>query len=124
MAKAIADKPFGRPTTYKNEYCQQLVDHMAEGFSFETFAATIDCNRDTLYEWCKVHKEFSDAKKDGMDKSQIYFEKLGKAAMLGKIEGFSASVWIFSMKNRFRWQDKVEISGGDETKPLVLAYKS
>lgn len=115
---------FGRPSLYREEYCQQLVDHMAEGFSFETFAATIDTHRDTLYEWCKVHPNFSDAKRTGTDKCQAYFEKLGKAAMLGKIDGFSSAVWIFSMKNRFRWQDKVEISGGDESKPLVLAYKS
>ena len=122
MAKAKRLR--GQPTSYKPEYCQLVIDQMAEGFSFETFAATIDTHRDTLYNWCKLFPDFSDAKKAGMDKSQVYFEKLGKAAMLGKIDGFSAAVWVFSMKNRFRWQDKVEISGGDETKPLVLAYKS
>ena len=121
---ARAKRLRGQPTTYREEYCDALVKHMAEGFSFETFAATIDTHRDTLYNWCKLFPDFSDAKKEGMDKSQVYFEKLGKAAMLGKIDGFSSAVWIFSMKNRFRWQDKVEISGGDETKPLVLAYKS
>jgi len=34
-------------------------------------------------------------------------------------------VWIFDLKNRFHWKDKVEVSGSsdEEAKPLILAYK-
>ena len=35
-----ADKernPVGRPTKYKPEYCEMLIEHMSEGLSFESF---------------------------------------------------------------------------------------
>lgn len=81
---------------------------MSQGFGFESYAAVIDVNSDTLYEWAKVHPEFSEAKKVAYDKSLRKFEQIGMAAMLGKIKGFQASVWIFTMKNRFGWSDQPE----------------
>lgn len=95
----------GRPTKYKKEYCQGLIDHMSQGWGFETYAAVINVNPDTLYEWAKVHPEFSEAKKVAFVKSQMKFEQIGMAAMLGKIKNFQPSVWVFTMKNRFGWSD-------------------
>lgn len=35
------------------------------------------------------------------------------AGIVGKIPGFNASVWIFNMKNRFKWRDRhdIEVQG-------------
>lgn len=98
----------GQPTKYRHEYCEQLIKHMSEGLSFESFAGTIGTHRDTLYEWCKVHEKFSDAKKQGRDISLLWWEKIGRAAVAGKVAGFSAAAWIFSMKNKHMWVDKTE----------------
>lgn len=99
----------GRPTDYKPEYCQMLIDHMAEGFSFESFAAVVKVNRDTLYNWVAIHPDFSDAKKSGFDESRLTWEKIGRD-IAKKGEG-NATAFIFNMKNRFRedWNDKQTI---------------
>ena len=34
-------KKVGRPTDYKKEYCELLIEHMAAGFSFESFAGKL-----------------------------------------------------------------------------------
>lgn len=95
---------------YKPEYCQMLVDHMSEGFSFETFAAKINVCRDTLYEWVKQHPEFAKAKKIAFDKCQMWWEQAGKEGMFmgGKDNPFQSAIWNFNMSARFRWSQKSE----------------
>lgn len=116
----------GRPSLYKPEYCKALIDHLASGLSFESFAATIDVNRDTLYEWEKVHPAFSDARKIGTEKSLIFWEKMGLTGALGKIKGFQPAVYIFTMKNRFRWTDRQETThaGGVEVTGPTVVFKT
>ena len=97
-------KKLGRPSDYKTEYCQMLVDHMRNLHSFESFAADIGVNRDTLYEWCKVHPDFSDAKKRGRSYLLKGLENVGKGLMTGKIKG-NVAAWIFYMKNTTSWRD-------------------
>lgn len=120
--KAVAEKPaveketLGRPSKYKPEYCQGLIDHMGAGLSFESFAAVIRVHRDTLFEWDKVHPEFSDAKKIAVLACQLFWENLGIKYILNESESFgegqskstslNSAVWIFNMKNRFKWRDK------------------
>lgn len=66
-------KKEGRPTDYSKEILEKALeyidvtqDEVTEGKikvnlpSIEGLATYIDVNRDTVYEWCKVHKEFSD----------------------------------------------------------------
>ena len=81
-----------------------LVDHMSKGLSIESFAGVISVNIDTLYEWVKVHHEFSEAKKIGTAKSLLKFEALGIANLQNK--NFNNTIWIYQMKcrfNKFGW---------------------
>lgn len=97
----------GRPTLYKKEYCQMLIDHMAQGFSYTTFSAVIDVCVDTLNEWVKVYPEFSAAKKTAFHKCQLWWEKQGIQGLWGTSGGEEANtninptMWIFNMKCRF-----------------------
>ncbi len=103
----------GRPTKYKPEYCQKLIDHMAQGLSFESFAGLIDVCLDTLYEWEKKYPEFSETKKRGRRKQAIFWEGAGRDAALGKIENFNATAFVWMTKNMLGWREKqdVELSG-------------
>jgi len=105
VEKKNMPKGRGRPTDYRPEYCEKLVKHMSEGLSFECFAAQLNVCRDTLYEWGKKHKEFSDTKKIGLEKCLEFWEKLGRMGVIGKVPGFQQSTYIFTMKNRFGWRD-------------------
>lgn len=117
---------FGRPTKYKKEYCEMLVEHMGKGYSFESFSATIGTHRDTLYEWAKVHKNFSDAKKLGREASLLFFEKMGVGGMSGKLKGFNASSWIFTVKNRHydMYSDTINVEQDDRTVTIAYVPKS
>lgn len=111
----------GRPSKYKPQYCLDLIIHMAEGYSYESFAALINVNPDTLYEWEKVHSEFSEAKKTAFVKNLLFWEKLGIDFVLNETheeeneeervykktsKSLNPTVWIFNMKNRHKWRDK------------------
>src|SRR5581483_1104978 len=84
--------PAGQPTKYKPEYCQQLIDHMAGGNSFESFGAKIDIARATIYGWLELFPEFSDAKARGLDKNLMYWEEVGKAGTTGALRRVSEEV--------------------------------
>lgn len=91
----------GRPTTFKPKYCALLIEHMANGYSFESFGAEVGAGTKKLYDWVKAHEDFRDAKDIGMVASLKIWEKLGMGLVTGKLRG-NASTWIFTMKNRFR----------------------
>lgn len=110
----------GNPTKYRPEFCEQLVEHMSKGHSFESFASTINVNRDSLYEWVKNHTDFSDAKKRAVDKNLEFMEGLGLQAMQGHIPNFNVGVWCFFMKNVHRWKDKHELSLDEDLTVEVL----
>lgn len=95
-------------TTYKKEYCQMLIAHMAEGLSFESFAGVIKKTRQCLYEWRERYPEFKEAFELGYCEALLFTEKMSRSAMVGKIDGFNSTVWIFWMKNRFGWVDRVD----------------
>lgn len=98
----------GRPTKYFPEYAQMLIDHMAIGYTYETFASTVTVSVKTLYNWELQHEEFLLAKEIGMAKGQYFWEGLGIMGASGNIPSFNTSVWIFMMKNRFGWRDNPE----------------
>lgn len=99
-----------RPTKYKKEFCEKLVKHLSDGFSFESFAGLVDVCEDTIYEWCNKHPEFSEAKKRGYAKNRLWWETQGNGNLLtDKNKSFNSTVWIFNMKNRHGWRDKKEV---------------
>ena len=112
----------GRPTKYRKAFCSQLVEHMSEGYSFESFVSVIGVNRDTLYRWCKEKKEFSDSKKLGTELNLRFWEKVGIDLALGRIKGNTAA-WIFNMKNRhsdlFKERQEIVQEIGEGTKSLL-----
>lgn len=99
-----------RPTLYKEEYCEKLIEHMAKGLPYETFAAEIGCCRATLYNWEKEHDEFLDAKKRGRDLGYKWWISEGMRGLWQDKEGpfLNNTVWIFAMKNMFNWRDNPE----------------
>lgn len=123
--KEIIVDRVGRPTKYKEEYCQKLIDHMAEGYSFDSFAGIVDVNIDTLYEWAKVHAEFSDAKSIGTAKSMAWWERIGRMGMINEIPFFNDRIWRLNMINRFRsqWSDGTKNENNDKVKQeIVVRY--
>ena len=103
-----------RPTEYKQEFCDQVIEYGKQGKSITWMAAELDVHKDTLYEWAKVHPEFSDAITRARQHAQRWWEDAGQVGML-TVGGFNASVWSRSMAARFPedWRESkgVEVSG-------------
>jgi hypothetical protein len=95
-----------RPTVFRQEYCKQLIDYMAQGFSFEGFGAHIGVGRSTLYNWVDQHPSFMASRNSGREASYCYWEKLGIDGCQGKIPGFNGRIWILMMRNMHGWSNK------------------
>lgn len=101
--------PAGRPTTYDPRYCQAVIEHMSEGASLTSFAASIMCSRSTINEWMAANQEFSEAVKVGKALCAQWWEKVSRAnAVEG---GGNATLCIFGLKNMApdEWREKQEI---------------
>lgn len=120
--------PGGRPTEYKPEYCQMLIEHMAKGFSYESFAADVNTCRATLYNWEKKYPEFLDAKRCGAERLMKFWEQIGLAIIAPSKKGQpgytggNITGWIFRMK-QLGWADRVEVTEG-KVQPFKFAYES
>lgn len=82
----------GRPTDYKEEYPEKLIEHMSRGNSFWSFAAKIRCSFDTLHNWCEKHPQFSEARKIGTALLLEHDEAIGKGGTLGQLERRSSTI--------------------------------
>jgi hypothetical protein len=106
--------PAGRPSTYKEAYCDLVIEHMTEGASLTSFAAEIGVARSTINEWMEHNPEFSEAVKIGKAKCSAWWEKIGRAN--AKDGGGNATLVIFGLKNMAAddWREKQEVehSGG------------
>jgi ACT domain-containing protein len=108
----------GQPTKYKQEYWKILLEMMSKGKSVIQFCAKIGICRDTFYEWTNKHTEFSDTYKKAVELCESYWEDIGKRGILGlpvKDDGgndckINTGMYVFYMKNRFHWTDRLEQS--------------
>lgn len=93
----IADPRFkpGRPSDYRPEYDDAVIDYMAQGYSLTAFAGSILQARDTVYEWIKRHPSFSDAVHRARSARVAALE----IKLLNAKRGAQAATSIFALKN-------------------------
>lgn len=92
--------PAGRPSKYKPEYCDLVVEHGAEGCSPEEISAKIGVPRRTMQSWAEQHPEFSAALERAKELEHAWWEGVGKRALFA--DKFQQQVWAKSMQARFR----------------------
>jgi hypothetical protein len=104
-----------RPTEYREEYCEQVIEYGKAGKSLAWIAAELDVSKQTLHNWMAAHPEFMDAMDAARAHSQRWWEDAGQNGMAAP--GFNASIWSRSMAARFpddwREQKGVELTGKD-----------
>lgn len=100
----------GQPTKYKSEYCEMMINHMAEGYSFEAFAGLIKVNKTTLYTWLALHKDFKEAKEIADEQSRLWAKTQLKEQIRGNLKSHLVPLLFFT-KNKFpeEWRDRREI---------------
>ena len=110
-------RAMGRPTKYKKEMCETVIELMREGASQEEVIGSLDISKDTYYRWKEEHEEFSDAIKRGIRLSQTWWERQGRINL--KDREFNYTGWYMNMKNRFKWADKQEVKNEGITTVIV-----
>lgn len=106
------NNPNGRPLKFptperRQKMWQEFCDHVASGLSMKSFPG---CDDETAQDYSRKFPEDcpDSALQEAKRKSLLFWEKIGIGGATGKIEGFNATSWIFNMKNRAGWADKVE----------------
>lgn len=112
----------GRPTDYKPEYCEKVIELGKQGKSIVQIASMLDQAKQTLYDWEKVHPAFLDSLTRARQESQVWWENMGQAGLVTK--EFQPSLWAKQVSCRFPddYRDKqtIEHAGKVETTAPVL----
>lgn len=113
---------FGRPTLYKDEFCQKVIEMATRGEPLISFCAEITIAERTRENWCKKHPEFNEACAIALAKLIDY--KYQESANIGKDQ---CAAWIFMTANmtKLRRTDETNTTKiiGDPEQPLVTAIK-
>jgi len=108
--------PAGRPKTFDqqwiDDHVDQIPDMFSNGESLVEVAVALGMCKDTFHELRKEYPEFSVAVKKGIEKSEAWWSKLGRGGAAGAMK-INPATWIFNMKNRFKWTDRVENTGAE-----------
>lgn len=132
----------GQPTKYDEKYCDEIIEYFrippfttgykreyfqngalkseypiitANAFpTFQGFADKIDVHVDTLNEWCKQHKEFSEA----YTRAKALQEKIWLVNGMGGL--YNSNFAQFFGKNCLGYKDKVET---EQSGSIKLTYE-
>lgn len=116
----------GRPTLYKPEYCETVIELGKQGDSLVQMASYFDVTRQTLENWASEHPEFLAALNRAKGHCQSWWEKAGREGMFLGGSGFNAAVWKKSMEARFRedYTERTETKlSGDAEAPVAFVIR-
>ena len=104
-------RPVGRPKKtldcLPNGWQDKMIAIGTEGGSEVEMRVMLGISEDVWYRFKDEEPEFTQTVKKAKDLCQIWWERHGRGMAMGEKEG-NATVWIFNMKNRFKWTDRVE----------------
>lgn len=108
---------FGRPSEYKRDYPEKVFEACKSGtcLTVASICVLLEISRETYYDWCAKHEDFSDAINKGIEYRKHHMEQKGMTGMtMGK--QFNAVPWLFLTKNMFpdEYKDKQEIEHGNK----------
>ena len=101
MGEAVKEKrPMGRPSKYKPEFCQQIIELGKQGKSIAQMASHFDVDKASIYDWAASQEEFSTALARAKAHSQTWWENKAQENMDNR--NFNAQLWLKSVASRFR----------------------
>lgn len=110
----------GRPTSYRPEYCQMLIDHQSRGGSYQGFAGKVDVCIQTLYEWESKYDDFLDAKKRAKAKHREWMDERAIEMINGTSRG-NVAAWFIIMKNMHGLQND-PLPDAEDIKKVAIGF--
>jgi hypothetical protein len=135
MTKEKVKNKGGRPTEYKEEYCEQARKLCLLGSTDESLADFFDCCVTTLNTWKKTHSEFLLSIREGKIVADsnvaeaLYNRAIGYSHPDDHISNFQGAITVTKttkhyapdtgaafiwLKNRSGWKDKQEVEHSGE----------
>ena len=116
MGEAVKEKrPVGRPSKYKPEFCQQIIELGKQGKSIAQMAAHFDVDKASIFRWMDESEDFRTALARAKAHSQTWWENKAQENMDNR--NFNAQLWLKSVASRFRddytERTQTEITGKD-----------
>jgi len=112
---AEEQKKRGRPTKYKPEYCDQVIELGKQGKSIAQMASAFDVDKASIFRWSEESEDFRTALARARAHSQTWWEDQAQKNMSDR--NFNAQLWLKSVASRFREdyteQTKTEVTGAD-----------
>jgi len=113
----------GRPTKYNSAMCERVIECGSQGMGKCEMAEELGITFTSFETYQQQHPEFLEAVKEALRKSQAWWERKGREATFGAVDGYNATSYIFQMKNRFKqdWADR-QLHGSDPENPLPTGF--
>jgi len=100
---------------YRPEYCELLIKHMKNGFTFNSFGAAIKVPMSEVDRWEQLYPEWARYKDIAQSCLLYHDEELLKNGTTGELEKFKASSHIFKMTAVHGWKTNFEIAHKGES---------
>jgi len=103
----------GRPSLYKPEYCEVVVELGRAGKSMVQMAAQLGVDRASIMRWRDEHEEFRASLSRALVLAQEWWEDRGQMGLHDR--NFNAALWMKIVASRYRedYADRKEITGAD-----------
>jgi len=97
---AKVKRPVGRPSKYKPEFCQEIIELGKLGKSIAQMAAHFDVDKASIFRWSEEDADFRTALARAKAHSQTWWENAAQQNMDNR--NFNAQLWLKSVASRFR----------------------
>lgn len=133
----ISNNPIGRPSGYRPEYCQMIIDYFVKGYeelyfmnrnekgdmravpgkfpTFERFGFTIGKLVKVMLDWCRQYPEFAEAYQQC---KQLQKACLVEGAMAGALNSNFAN--LFARVDHGMQDAQQVVVSGDPAKPFIV----
>ena len=107
MTKKQPKKAHGRPSKYKPEYCDEIIELSAQGFHFCEIAGRWRIAEETLNAWAREMEDFAEAKAIAKTVAKAYWlGELKEVAIEGDFQIGRSPALIFKLKACYGLRDR------------------
>jgi len=98
----------GRPTKYKPEYCQKVIEFGKQGYSMAEMASELGVDKaSVIKDWPLAHPEFSTALKEARCHSEAWWAGVARKGI--ENQKVNTPLWSRVMASQFGWSDKIQL---------------
>ncbi len=104
----------GRPTKYPKDACERIIQYGKQGMCMAEMASEFEVTRETLYEWARVHPDFSDSLSCAQDLAEGYWARSIRNGLQLPPSEYQGAANLKYMAQRFRgWSEKAHVDTKD-----------